>query len=372
MIKLPPVRGLSRVVGLVVLAGLFLLVGSLIFATHFVTGTINYVVSNITARSGLSPFLVRGSVIILTIPFFWAVAKFTRNVLGLLGLGWAPLSLYRNVYGLIIIGYISCFFLSMYWASREAYAYKYCGETPEGIFVSDGPGKDPVYGVQLAPCSIDQIKVLRHGEGDLRRPTEVKVDDAEHFEWYDAMTGKARVWYALLPNGDYRFFDRPGSDPNTGQQLRPVTPDVVQHMRSEEEDSRQQKQRNADLKAEAAKRRLAAASDRQAAENRAADLAALVAEGSAQFQSANYKDARTTCERALAIEPTNAPCGTIHQRSGVKLAQDFVREGQQQFQQGEFDEAIWSAESAIALDPTNMNAIKLKKLATLTKPHSLN
>jgi tetratricopeptide (TPR) repeat protein len=372
MIKLPTMRGASRVVGVLVLVGLLLLIGSLIFATQFVTGTINYVVSNISARSGLSPFLVRGLVIIITIPFFWAVTKFTRNILGLLSLGWAPLSFYRNRYGLIIISYVSFFFLSMYWASREAYAYKYCGDTPEGIFVSDGPGKDPVYGVQLAPCSINQIKVLRNGKGNLRPPTEITIADANTFEWYDALTGKARVWYAILPNGDYRFFDRPGSDPHTGQQLQPVTPDIVQQLRNKEEEARQQKEHTAETQADDEKRNLMAASEKQAAEGRAAELTNLVTRGQTQFENGDYKAAREACDHALLIEPNNETCRTIHQRSGVKLAQGLVQEGEQHFQQGEFDEAIWSADSAIALDPTNANALKLKKLATLAKPHSLN
>jgi len=372
MIKLPSMRGMSRVLGLLVLAGLLLLIGSLIFATQFVTGTINYVVNNIAARSGLSPFLVRGSVILITIPFFWAVTKFTRNILGLMSLGWAPLSFYRNRYGLIIICYVSFFFLAMYWASREAYAYKYCGDTPEGIFVSDGAGKDPVYGVQLAPCSINQIKVLRNGKGNLRPPAEMTIVDPDAFEWYDAMTGKARVWYAILPNGDYKFFDRPGSDPHTGQQLQPITPDIVQQLRKKDEEARQQKQQTAELQAGDEKRRLTAASEKQAAEGRAAEITEWVTKGQTQFEDGDFKAARESCGHALLIDPKNEACTTIHQRSGVKLAQGLVQAGQQHFQQGEFDEAIWSADSAIALDPTNANALKLKKLATLAKPHSLN
>lgn len=372
MFRLPALQGISRVVGVVVLVGLLLFIGSLIFATQFVTGTINYVVNNLASRSGLSPFLVRGLAILITIPFFWAVAKFTRNIIGLLNLGWAPLSLYRNTYGLIIIGYIAGFFLAMYWSSREAYAYKYCADTPEGIFVSDGNGKDPVYGIESKPCSLDQIKVLRSGSGKLPSPTELTIVDANSFAWYNAMTGKPRVWYAVLPNGDYRFFDRPGSDPLSGQLLQPITPDVVQHMRQVEEDARKEQHKNAAIQADGEKRRLAVASAKEAADKQASELAVLVAQGQAQFDSGDYKAARETCGRALSIEANNPTCTTIRERSGVKLAQEFVKKGQQQFQEGEIDEAIWSADSAIALDPRNANAVKLKKLATLTKPHSLN
>lgn len=372
MLRLPAMRGLSRVVGFAVIVGLLLFIGSLFFATQFVTGTINYVVSNLASRSGLSPFLVRGLVIIITIPFFWAVAKFTRNILGLLNLGWAPLSLYRNSYGLIIIAYIAGFFLAMFWSSREAYAYKYCGDTPEGIFVSDGTGKDPVYGVELKPCSLDQIKELRNGTGNLHPPTELTISDADSFAWYNAMTGKPRVWYSILPNGDYRFFDRPGTDPHSGQLLQPISPEIVQHLRQAEQSLLQQQRHTAQVQIEEEKRRMTAASEKDVAERRATDLASLEAQGQNQFERGDYKGARESCERALSIDRKDLICATIHQRSGVKLAQEFVKKGQQQFQEGQIEEAIWSADSAIALDPTNSNAIKLKKLATLTKPHSLN
>lgn len=68
----------------------------------------------------------------------------------------------------------------------------------------------------------------------------------------------------------------------------------------------------------------------------------------------------------------NEPCLTIRQHAFVKLAQELVRKGQFQVQRGEFDEALWSAETAIALDPSNANALKLKKLAILLKPHAID
>jgi hypothetical protein len=54
-----------------------LIVGSII-GVRFVYATVDYVVDNLASRSGLSTFLVRGVVILATIPFFWAIARFTR------------------------------------------------------------------------------------------------------------------------------------------------------------------------------------------------------------------------------------------------------------------------------------------------------
>ena len=203
MIELPSLRGAARIFTIIVLVLLVVVVGSILFAARFVTGTINYVVSNLASRSGVSPFLVRFAVIFATIPFFIAVGKFTRNILGLFNLVWNPLSFYNRISGVIIVVYIAVFYLAMYGASADAYAYKYCGDTPEKIFVSDGPGKDPVYGVELRPCSLVQIKELRAGTGNIDRPHQVTIVDAEAFEWFDAITGKPRVWYAVLPNPDY-------------------------------------------------------------------------------------------------------------------------------------------------------------------------
>ena len=70
MVKLPSLRGSGRLLAIVVLALLVVLVGCILFATQFVTGTVNYVVATIAGRSGFSQFLVRGAVIFVTIPFF--------------------------------------------------------------------------------------------------------------------------------------------------------------------------------------------------------------------------------------------------------------------------------------------------------------
>ena len=47
--------------------------------SNFITDTIDRVVLNIVVASGLSSNLVRGLVILVTIPFFWAIARYTRK-----------------------------------------------------------------------------------------------------------------------------------------------------------------------------------------------------------------------------------------------------------------------------------------------------
>ncbi len=130
---------------------------------NIVVATIDYVVQNLASRSGVSIFLVRGIVILVTIPFFWAIAKYTHGMLWLHGVK-PSLKLYRNPYGIVIVSYVGLFFIAMYFASRDAYAYKWCAETPEGIRTFDSAGIDPVYGIAAKPCTFDQIVALRQKE----------------------------------------------------------------------------------------------------------------------------------------------------------------------------------------------------------------
>jgi hypothetical protein len=372
MPAIPQMRRLALVFASLVLIVILAAIGSLLFATHFVTGTINYVVDNLAGRSGLSPFLVRAVVIVATIPFFWAVARFTRNILGLLNLGWSPLSFYSNLHGIIIVLYIAGFFYAMYWSSRDAYAYKYCADTPEGIFVSDGTAKDPVYGVEPKPCTLPQIKELRNGRGSLQAPSEVQIASADTYQWFDGVTGKPRVWFAADPDGGYRFFDRSGSDPHTGQPLQSVRQDVIERLRQKESAEQVAKKQAAEIEASTAKdeekRQISAA----ARQKELSSLQAAIDDAKLLFAHGDYKGAKEACDRVLNQHANEPSCVTIRQHAAVKLAREFIDQGRVQFQRGEFDEAVWSAEGALALDPTNVNAVKLKELASRIRERSIN
>src|ERR1039458_8156039 len=229
MIDLPSMRSFGKFLIVIVIVLLILFIGSIFFGTHFLTSTIAYAVYTLSSRSGLSIFLVRGLVILLTIPFFMSVTIFTRNILGLLNLGWSPLSFYRKTSGIIIVAYVAAFWIAMYWASLHATAYKYCGYKHDGTLISsDNPGKEPVYGIELKPCTPEQI--LELNEKNLSPPVELTIDNAESYDWFTGY-GKARVWYSVLPNGDYRFFDHPGNDPHSSQILQPINQDVIQRFK---------------------------------------------------------------------------------------------------------------------------------------------
>ncbi len=219
-------------VGLIVVIAVLLF---MLFASsgRFVVGTIDYVTANLVNVSGVSPFLARGLVILATIPFFWAVAKYTRTIVGYRRLK-PSLTLYTNRYGIIIVSYVAAFFLTMYFASRQAYfgltsgeTLKWCAESVEGIRVFDSPGVDPVYGRRLAPCTPEQIITLRDDKLGLRRPQLLAIDTPRSFEFFETLSGRPKVWYWRASNGTYELFDRPGRHPRTNAELLPVTPDVV-------------------------------------------------------------------------------------------------------------------------------------------------
>jgi len=193
-----------------------------------VVGTIDYVVENLATRSGISPFLVRGIVILVTIPFFWAVAKYTHWMLWLHGVR-PSLKLYRNPYGIIIVSYVGLFFIAMYFASRDAYAYKWCADTPEGIRTFDSAGIDPVYGIAAKPCTFDQIVALRQKERPFEGPRRIENIDVRQFTFFDPITGKPRVWYYKLADGTYAFYDKAGKYPGSGEDLLPIDQTTIQN-----------------------------------------------------------------------------------------------------------------------------------------------
>lgn len=348
--------------GLAILAlvALVCVIASILFATRFVEGTIGLVVENLSARSGLSVFLVKFIVILGTIPFFWAVGKFTKNIWGLFNLGWDSMALYKDKYGITIVVYIAIYFLAMYGASLEAYEYKFCADTPEGIWTSDSPGKDPVYGVEAKACTQTQRLALRAGTGHLKPPQEVVIKNAQTFEWFDPVTGQPRVWYSTISDHEFRFFDGRGVDPHDRQELKPVTSDIVELFK------RQQAAQIAAHK-EAKLKEVAAALRSQ----KDSEMGALVQQAQSAFESRDFQSAFDRCSQVLKISAGSQSCFTIKQHASVKLAEQLVSQGQNHFEKGEFDEALWSAEKALNLDPGNQNAVKLKKLSIQMKPHSL-
>ncbi len=75
------------------------------------------------------------------------------------------------------MGYAGLFFIAMYFASLDAYAYKWCADTPEGIHTFDAAGVDPIYGIPLKPCTFEQTVALRQRQKGFIGPQKVQVEN---------------------------------------------------------------------------------------------------------------------------------------------------------------------------------------------------
>jgi len=204
---------------------------------------VNEVTDQLVQATGLSRFLVKGIVLLVTIPFFIAVYKTLRLSTVLLFHGHtARLAMYKSVWGVVIVVYIAAFSIAMYFATRNAIYKKNCVETPEGLKAYDEVKQDPIYGLPTHPCTLDESIELRNAPS----PQLVTISDAHHFQFFDPRTGKPRVWYYKRADGGYELFDRPGADPGTGEALRAIDPStrdeiVRQQDRTREEESAHQR-----------------------------------------------------------------------------------------------------------------------------------
>ena len=187
----------------------------------------NYVVQNFVNVTGMSPFLVKGLVIILLIPFVWAILEITK-----LSVRFFKRKKPNKKFALsLIIFYVAAFFLSMFFLSRGTYfghikgeVMKFYASTPEGIRFFDSPGFDPKYGIELKPVTPQMIEQYERLERGMKPK---RLDTSKEFEFFDSITGEAKVWYFIDQEGNYEFYDQPGFHPVFWEELKPVSPEIV-------------------------------------------------------------------------------------------------------------------------------------------------
>lgn len=201
----------------------------------FVIKTFDYVVDNFVNVSGMSHWLAKGIVILLMIPFFWALGEFFKIGFKLRNLfSKKKTRNYRKLGLAIVIVYIALFFLSMFFLSRGTYfghfkgeAIKYYAVTPEGIRFFDSPGFDSKYGIELKPVTSDMmVKFQKKTLG--MQPKKINVEENKNIEFFDQITGEAKIWYFLDNNGSYEFFNGPGFHALYNVELKPVNFEVIQ------------------------------------------------------------------------------------------------------------------------------------------------
>lgn len=207
----------SIIIALLVVLIIGLIVYSFVSDTpiFIITKLYNYAVNKIISMTGLSQWLVKGIVIIALIPMLWVIKHAFRGE-------------YKNHARAVGMLYIGVFFLSLYFMSKDIYfshsgneILKYYALTPDGVWYSDTPGIDPVYGKTLKPVTPEVIRNLK-----LIEKGDIKPIDPNNFTLFNPITGEAQAWYYKYPDGTLEFFGKPGYHPISGDALIPVTKQV--------------------------------------------------------------------------------------------------------------------------------------------------
>jgi Protein kinase domain/Tetratricopeptide repeat len=219
-----------------------------------------------------------------------------------------------------------------------------------------------------APVSVAPTVESKAKDTRVAGPRELTIPDAATYLWFDPKTRQAMVWYSSSSDGNFRFFDGPGMDPQTGQRLSPVTPQFVADLTRQQSPTpvaQKQKPQNTPPR----KARIAGGNDPASDQLREdARLETMAQEGQVALNNEDYREAIDICAKVLSAATGSQPCAAIQQHAAIKLAEQLVNEGAAYWERGEFTKALHSAEKALELDPANKNAAKLKKLALRMKP----
>jgi serine/threonine protein kinase len=210
------------------------------------------------------------------------------------------------------------------------------------------------------------------GNGSLfANPHELTIQDAAAYTWFDPNTMQALVWYSASADGSFRFFDGPGVDPQTGQNLNPVTREFVGSLSRQQSPPAVAQKQKPQITA-SSKGKATPVSDSAADRPREnAQLEAMAQEAQLAENAEDYRKAVDVCTKVLSASAGSQPCTAIRQQASIKLAEQYVNESTAYWEKGEFDKALRSAERALDLDPANKDATRLKRLALQMKPQAL-
>jgi len=182
-----------------------------------IKGLFGYFTGMIIGTTGANQYLAKAIVLVLMIPLLWSF-KWTFS--------FSPQK--RRTGYSILAGYMILFYASMFFLTKDqkfdfstGKATKYYANTPEGKRYFDAPGFDPKYGIPLKPVDPN---IARSDAFNTRPPQ--KLEDPKQF--FDVATSEPVVWYYENADGKLEFFDQPGFHPKYGDELKPVTPQIVQ------------------------------------------------------------------------------------------------------------------------------------------------
>src|SRR5262245_52147237 len=95
--------------------------------------------------------------------------------------------------------------------------------TRDSIQLGEHPGVDPVTGRACRPVTpeiAERVEAYKNG----KRPTKILVREPTFFE---PRTGQPIVWYYVSKDDEVQLFDLMGFHPETGEELLPVTKEIV-------------------------------------------------------------------------------------------------------------------------------------------------
>lgn len=119
--------------------------------------------------------------------------------------------------------------LILYWADKpfdeKGVAQKCFVITRDSIKYGERAGIDPSTGLECKPLTPEIAeRVGRYAKGD--RPKTIAANENPVF--FAPGTGSPIVWYARKKNGIVEIFDLMGYHPETGEELTPITKDIVE------------------------------------------------------------------------------------------------------------------------------------------------
>lgn len=236
-----------------------LLIGVIFFGwlkDFLIFGTFNFAVGKFVDATGMSIFLAKGILAIALVPFILALRE-----IGMVPLFKRTRRLSKPVAYGIAVCYVSAYFLAMYFATKDTYfhhtgeqvvATKYYAVTPEGIRYFDTPGVDPKYGITLKPATPEMVaNEERRKRGNIPKPLVFVSLSAITF--FDPLNGQPVVWFSRSAEGELTLFSSSGYDPLTEQELLPVTPQIVDEFKRQQQAVEAKKQADERQTQEAAK-----------------------------------------------------------------------------------------------------------------------
>jgi hypothetical protein len=102
----------------------------------------------------------------------------------------------------------------------------YSKDTSGAIELFDLMGYHPQTGEELKPVTRQIVAEWQSQSAKVVKRAAVRIDP-NTYAFYDAVSGKPRVWYWRSDSDEYEFYDGPGFQPRTGESLHAITRDVI-------------------------------------------------------------------------------------------------------------------------------------------------